>query len=411
MPKRRSLSLTLPKTSEWPRWVIGLWLVVLIGSAVAVVCSGVAAGLRNRRPAIALQFAPGDARALSRMADTSLLVEDGQLRDPSEPRRYARAALARDATLPASWRVLGLTAPDGSALSVKLLETAERLSRRDAPTQLALIELAVGRGDILGALAHYDILLRISSAYDAVLFPVLVGASTEPQIRQVLGQQLLRAPMWRRRFLAYMVNAATPYPVQADLFSAIAKGGKAFPDSDIVASQATNSALGGNYAIARHLYGLVAPGEVTQRLRNGGFDTDGGVPPFDWQYDSDGALTVAVASFGPGRRLEIISERGDGARAARQLLFLAPGRYRLAAQVGAIEGEPAGRPYMTMTCADAGTPLLTVDTQPKARRVTGMVSVPNGCAVQWLELGMRQDPNGARAAAWVDGVAIDRVGG
>jgi hypothetical protein len=391
--------------------VIGLWLVVLVGSAVAVVCSGVAAGLRNRRPAVALQFVPGDARALSRMADTSLLVENGQLRDPSEARRYARAALARDATLPASWRILGLIAPDGSALSIKLLETAQRLSRRDALTQFALIELAVGRGDILGALDHYDILLRISSAYDAVLFPVLLGASTEPPIRQVLGQKLLRAPMWRRRFLAYMVNTATPYPVQADLFSAIAKGGRSFPDSDIVASQATNSALGGNYAIARHLYGLVAPSEVTQRLRNGGFDKDGGVPPFDWQYDTDGALTVAVASFGPGQRLEIISERGDGARAARQLLFLTPGRYRLAGQVGAIEGESVGRPYMTMTCADAGTPLLTVDTQPKAGRAAGIVIVPNGCAVQWLELGMRQNSIGTRAAAWIDGVAIDRVGG
>ena len=411
MPKRRSLSLTLPKTSEWPRWMLGLWLVVLVGSAIAVVCSGMAAGLRDRRPAVALQFFPSDARALSRIADTTLLVEDWRLRDPSKPRRYARAALARDATLPAAWRVLGLTLPDRTALSIKLLETAQRLSRRDAPTQLALIELAVGRGDILGALGHYDILLRISSAYDAVLFPTLVGASTEPQIRQVLGEQLLRAPMWRRRFLAYMVNAATPYQVQADLFSAIAKGGKAFPDSDIVASQATNSALGGQYAIARHLFGLVAPGEVAQRLRNGNFEKDGGVPPFDWQYDTDGALTVAVASFGPGRRLEIISERGDGARAARQLLFLTPGRYRLAAQFGKIEGEPAGSLYMTMTCADAGTPLLTINTQPKAGRAAGIVSVPSGCTVQWLELGMRQDPNGTRSAAWVDDVAIDRVGG
>lgn len=411
MAKRRSLSLSLPRTSEWPRCVIGLWLVVLFGSAIAVVCSGVATGLRNRRPAVALQFAPADARALSRMADTSLLIEDGQLRNPGEPRRYARAALTRDATLPAAWRVLGLTSLDRSALSIKLLETAQRLSRRDAPTQMALMELAVGRKDILGALGHYDILLRISSAYDAVLFPMLVNASTDPQIRQVLGQQLLRAPMWRRRFLAYMVNAATPYPVQAELFSAIAKGGKAFPDSDIVASQATNSALGGHYAIARHLFGLVAPGEVAQRLRNGGFDKDGGVPPFDWQFDTDGALTVAVASFGRGRRLEIISERGDGARAARQLLFLTPGRYRLAAQVGAIEGEPAGSPYMTITCADAGTPLVTVEMQAKAGRAAGIVTVPNSCAVQWLELGMRQDPNGARAAAWVDGVAIDHVGG
>lgn len=379
------------------------WGLFLTAVAVLVILSGLAGALRSERPATVLRFMPGDARALANRASETLLLGNATTTSFAQARVDARAALARDATLPVAWRTLALTVPDGSSRSTELLGIAQRLSRRDVPTQLALLELQVRQGNILGALQHYDVILRISTAYDALLFPVLAKASAEPQIRQPLARRLLEAPMWRRRFLAYMIAAGTSYDVEANLFSAMAAAG-ALPDRDIVAMQATSSALGGQYAIAEQLYRLVAPSEAAKVLRDGEFQKDGsGVPPFDWQLDTDGAVDVAVT----GQRLEISSRRGDGGQAARQLVSLSPGRHRITVRFGAIDSETAGIPYASVTCADAGTSITTLNGVPGRARFSGDIIVPANCRFQWLALGLRQDLNGSASAAWIDNVTVD----
>lgn len=389
------------------RWRAAGWTALLVGSAVLIVFAGLAGALRNSQPAAALRFMPGDARALARRAEQSLLSGKPK---PASARADARAALARDATIPSAWRTLALVSPDGPAKSVGLFETAERLSRRDMPTQIALLETAVRRGDVAGALGHYDVILRVTSDYDPILLPVLAGAVPDLSVRRALADLLLRAPMWRRRFLAHMISANTPYDVQADLFSAMAKAGP-LPDRDIVAAQATASVLGGQYRVGERLYRLVAPTDAGKPLRDGGFEKDNGVPPFDWLLETDGPLDVSIAGSGDGRRLEIASERGDGGRAARQLVSLAPGRHRLMARAGAVDGQEAGRPYMTLTCAQEGGLLASFSGAPNAPGLGGEVTVPQGCGLQWLELGLLQDPSGEGAAAWVDAVASSRSQG
>lgn len=392
------------RSPAWSRWALAAWMILLAGSAIVVVLSGFTTALRNQRPAAALRFLPGDARALARRADETLLIGNANTADFSRAVAYARDALAHDATLPAAWRIIAIQFPDGSPQQIRLLKVAERLSRRDVPTQLALLELQVQRNDIVGALRHYDVILRVSSAYDALLFPVMAGASSEPQVRQVLSRQLLQAPMWRRRFLSYMIGAGVPYDVQADLFAAMAQSGT-LPERDIVAMQATNSALGGQYAAARRLYGLIAPADAARPFRDGGFEKDGGVPPFDWQLDTDSGLSVTIVASSEGRRLEIISERGDGARAARQLVSFSPDRrHRLMARFGVIQNEAAGTPYMQMTCAQGGALLAAFNARAGTTRFGGDVDVPSACPIQWLELGLRQNPWGERAAIWIDGI-------
>ncbi|MFV3464693.1 hypothetical protein ACNJFH_21305, partial [Mycobacterium tuberculosis] len=88
--------------------------------------------------------------------------------------RLAQAALQRD---PMSVRAVStlafLAAEKGNAVqAARLLAYSERLSRRDLPTQLALIETKVQANDVVGALVHYDRALRTSKTSEAILVPV-----------------------------------------------------------------------------------------------------------------------------------------------------------------------------------------------------------------------------------------------
>lgn len=377
---------------------------MLAAFAVLVGASGVAAALRST-PEAALNFNPYDARALAEYASELLLGGQGKVTDRGQALIYAREALARDATLPVAWRTLALISSERPYESVRLLRIAETLSRRDVPTQLALLEHQVQKGDILGALRHYEIILNVSTAYDQVLFPVLAAASKEAPIRGALSRQLLRATLWRRRFLSYIVNSSTPLETQADLFAAMANAGR-LPDRDIVAAQATSSALAGQFPVAERFYRLVAPAEASRSLRNGGFEEDGGVAPFDWSFDTSDSLDVAVEPTSSGRRLEITSPHGDGARAARQLLSLPAGRYRLTARSGELRGQVGGSARMTLACAQGSRLLGSFESSRQPDRFGGEVTVPASCQTQWLELSLVQNPNGEADAIWIDDVAI-----
>jgi hypothetical protein len=396
------------RLSDKSWWSLVAWSGLLAGTASLVVVTGLANGLRNARPDAALALTPDDARALARRADTTLLAGSLSPANVGRARADARAALTRDATLPAAWRVLGLTEKDGSPASVRLLQTAQTLSRRDVPTQLALLELQVRKGDIVGALKHYDIILRISTAYDPMLFPVLAGAMVEPQILVPLSRRLAAAPMWRRRFLSYVVNAGTSFEGQSQLFTALSRTG-APVERDIVAASATNSALANQFAVAWQLYRLVAAAEAGQRLRNGGFEKTGGIAPFDWQLETGGPLNVVIAGSEGQHRLEMGSVRGDGGRAARQLLTLSPGRYRVRARFGTLDSQGAGLPNINVICADAPGSIAVAQATTGRDLIEVKGTVPTNCQYQWLELGLQLDRQGAETAVWIDGVVVDPV--
>lgn len=387
-----------------PSWFVALMAAALLALSSLVIVQGMATALRNSRPDDALRLMPTDARALATRASQTLLVPRLTRAGVAEARASAMAALAQDATLPQAWRTLGLTEPENSDRYLSAMRFSEALSRRDALTQIALLENEVGRGSIERAMHHYDIILRISTAYDGVLFPVLAAAMDDPEIREPGARLLMNAPLWRRRFLSYLVNSGTSYTAQADLFAALRRAGP-LADRDIVAASAANSINVGQYDAAQRLYAMIAPEDARRLLRNGEFDQDDGVPPFDWQLVTDGTLNVAITGGGGSRRLEISSVRGDGARAARQFLMLQPRRYRLQAQSGAIAGEVVGLPYMSVACV-SGAPIATFDGARGGKRFGGVVTVPPGCSRQWLDVGMRQDANGAPTALWIDGVAL-----
>jgi hypothetical protein len=78
---------------------------------------------------------------------------------------------------------------------------SEQVSRRDLLTQLILIEYAVKRNDVDGALAHYDKALRASPDSRQILFPVLTEAMADPAIRGGIAKYVERGASWVGGFL------------------------------------------------------------------------------------------------------------------------------------------------------------------------------------------------------------------
>jgi len=167
------------RTRFRPPWGrIAIAAVAAIGLSWLTVAVSAANALRQVRPDLAHRIMPFDARANAGLAEQASvrMAQDRAARATAAG--LAREALSRDVTVVAAWRTLGLELETEGRRgdAERLIRFAERLSRRDLPTQLWLIEANVARNDIEGALAHYNIALRTSQAAADVLFPILVQA-------------------------------------------------------------------------------------------------------------------------------------------------------------------------------------------------------------------------------------------
>ena len=396
---------SMPRVLKASPWTVLAWGLVLLSLSALVILSGLSTAIRQRQPSLALRLMPSDAIASAYLADRLLIGAGEDKSALVRANRYARNALTKDPTLVTAWRTLALTRGQKANGDISLLRFSESLSRRDVPTQLALLEWEVQKGDIRRALHHYDVILRISTAYDSLLFPVLAGASSEVEIRRALGDRLAHAPMWRRRFFSYLANSGVPFLSQAEIFEEVGRSGPIL-DADIAGMQASNAVASGRYPEAKRLSRLAWPGEAQRPLRNGDFEGTEATPPFDWQLDSDGPMNVAIGDAAQGRRLEITTPRGDGGPAARQILYLPAGTHRFHADFGSLEGYELGEPYAWVICAAGSKPLITVEASKGKASLTGAFRVGDNCPVQWVELGMRQNPRGEPTGVWLDSANI-----
>lgn len=385
---------------------LAVWALLLLVTSAVVIRFELSRAL-IRMPTTALRVAPDNAAALAALAEERLDGKTGRI-DIQGAQEAARAALRRQPLLPTAWRILGVTSVEPED-AVAYLEFAEKLSRRDSPTQLGLIGYRSAQGDVVATLRHYDTILRVTYSYDPLLFPTLASALSNPIVLHLASRQLLDAP-WRRRFFSYLAAGGAPFSRQASLFRAMATQGSV-PEADIAALQARNAAFAGEYDVALELYRLVNPTAALQLLRDPGFTGEGGVEPFDWQIEKAGVLTVGIApDDNGGSRLEMVSVRGDAGPAARQLLYLSPGRYRVSGQIGSIEGIVAAKISLSLSCTD-GTPLGAIAAVADRRhRLGGAFEVGARCPTQWIAIGLARTALDERSGGWVTALSLERIG-
>lgn len=356
-------------------------LVLLVGALAVRHSLGLA--LSDRNPKLALRLDGENAFA---RADAARALVRGST-DPADRRDayfLARSALARDAGNVTALASLGMASDDAAEVTAAF-NAAARLSRRDLPTQLWLIETAVARGDVVRALTHYDIALRTNRSAPSVLFPVLVEAASDGKLRPEIARILSNRPLWGGLYLQQLAQSGDRQGA-ADLFALLKRRGIGTGDSADAALYARLMEVNA-YDIAWRVYAATHPGIERNGVRNPRFAEQPLAPtPFDWQVSDNEFVNSRIEHIGGHRgNLVFATAAGEGGEAARQLLVLQRGSYLLEVMAGPItlgDGEP---PSLAIVCRESDNLLVR---RPLAANAAAHArfTVPAGCVAQTLTL-------------------------
>jgi hypothetical protein len=369
--------------------IIAFSILGLIGAwfATTLALSGVT---RIKAPQSALLFMPRESTALAARADLLFFANPQQ--PPAAVRTLSLAALREQAINPRALRLLGYYADveGDSATAEKFIRMAQRLSRRDAATQLWLIESYARENDTKQTLVHYDIALRTKPDTQTILFPRLLNAIEDQDIRTALKPYIRSKDGWGGSFLFYANANSKNLPTLTDLV--VETGGLVDPESAKSQELGLLGRLVGEkyFADARRLF-LQMPGAKPARMTSAAFDPsdrDSRFGPMGWQLiddpDAGGGFTGKAGD--KQISLSLFANSGTTRPVASKLLYLRPGSYLFNARLANLERGEGGFLRWQLRCpSDAsGAPLWTIDSINAALRAT--FAVPANCPVQFLDL-------------------------
>lgn len=380
MSLRRDLTRRSPK--EWAlRFVLAT---VAAAFGYFSVTFTLAQVVVKRNPALAYRLAPYDGRITADYA-TSLAGVDATAGDRAQADVLAKRALQQDPTAVAAAATLGVNADmrGDKAAARRYFSYAQKLSRRDLRTQLWMIEDAVQRDDIPGALHQYDMTLRVFPTLSDVLYPVLASASADPAIRRELVKTLAVKPAWSDSFVNYVASNSTQPKAVAALFFDLRRAGVTI--SEAARAGAVNVLLAGRELDAAWTYYTsIRPSADRRRSRDPRFAANLETPsPLDWNPINDGGLTASIQSG----IFDFAAPASFGGPMLQQLQLLPPGTYRLNGHSIAIEPAAGALPYWMLRCQN-GRELGRVEVVARGN-FTGTFSVPADCPVQMLVLTAR----------------------
>jgi len=389
------------------------------------IASTAAMTLAARDPAAALGWDATSPAALVRLAERHLAVgaADADLTAASDSAKRALAASPLEAR---SLRLLGLVAnlEGDEGRAARLMTTAGERSLRDPPTQLWLFASRLGSGDVAGALANADHLLRTEPQLANLLLPTLAALAGEPAMRADVIALLEREPPWRRWFLTELARGDRP-AVTFAVLSGLGSGPSP-PSEGELAPYLERLVGDGRYELA-HLTWIHFVPEAAEAgldyVTSGGFERPLAAAPFDWGIArTTGASTAIVATGDPDRGMAarvVFANARVAYRNLVQLMVLPPGSYRLSALTRANDLVNERGLAWRVRCAEgdkqliAETPLVRGTTG--WRRIEATFNVPSGgCRGQWLslELAVRVAvEQQARGEVWFDDVTITRLAG
>jgi len=392
---------------------------VAAAAFVPVLKVSVAGAYRDSDPVRALEWYPSDADAKARLAAQIVAA------DPTEGREraiaLAQAALARDPTRVIAVRALGYAADAGGASRWAniLMEQAYWLSRRDQPTQLWLVKEHYRRGDHAGMVRHFDIASRTSDRSWAQLFPIMIGATTDPRVHRQIARTLSEKPNWWRDFVAELVAKGTELPLVVSLVQ-----DRLDPDVPeeraIIVTLLQRLSSAREFGLAWSVYSEAAALPTASRealVRDGGFEAASALAPFEWSLGQEPDLAAARQTRGDtesGVVLSLLASNGRSGEVARQLVQLPRGSYRLEADVGQVPQAMFERPLLKILCADGISADTLIAVRPTTaseamQRVRGEFTAPGGCQWHWLTVEVGGDGPVRDSPPWIDNVVIRRT--
>jgi hypothetical protein len=279
-----------------------------------------------------------------------------------------------------------------SGLANALMSCADAVSRRDAFSQLWMIEQKSGADDVKGALSHYNAVLSVHPAMQATLLPVLVSAVAYPEVRAAI-RPYLNPEMrwgWSGPFLelaAQRVEVDQYLDLVEPIASRLRGDGYAVSNARII-YRMLQSGLASD---AWKLFALLAPDVDVGAFRvfvPNGANLDPKWLPLSWalgqsediwaSVDGDGAIDVTVA---PTAR---------GLIASRDLAAVPSSTYLLGHRSMYEPGSPRVSLRWSTYCLAPNGPQLIVDrfvpAAANSKLVQLSVEVPENCNLVRVEL-------------------------
>jgi hypothetical protein len=362
-------------------------------------------------PSVALRFWPNHAVAQARMADTLIAANPRQL-NLDRPSGHAIAALRRNPTIAAAARILGIRAllRRDEAKGARLFHYAASMSMRDVPTQLWLLEQQVSENHVAGALEHFRIVLRVSTAAQATLFPVLTSAMADPDLLAPIARRANGEP-WAEAFQRFAgTNAADPVNA-ARLLIMLDRMGTP-PPPDMLQEVEGRLVNAGRIDVAGRLYRLIDPRWDARSLASqldGDFSRTGDRPLFGWTLASELAWRAVPAGAAAGNQaLNVSARESVSSLVASRLMQLRPGRYRLDGRYGVVQRTGGWGIQIGIACAQGARPTLSPPTMLAAQGGAFGASfvVPNGCRAPWVSLSLAGNTPDGGIDFWVDDLRL-----
>ena len=355
----------------------------------------------------AYSLAPNNGRVAGRLSE-QISAQEATPADRARAVRLANAALRHDPTAVEAVVTLGFDAwlRDDLTSARRLFTYSQVLTRRDLRTQLWAIEDAVARGDIDGALKHYDIALRTEKTAPGLLYPVLSGAIIDPAVRTKLVETLARKPLWADSFVDFAASNSFDHQATAALFRKLQRA--QFPVSERANSTLIKAMVAKQQLDdAWSFYSTIREGVDRHQSRDPRFTAMLESPSlFDWVPVNGTGISTAIQPNTKGGVFDFAVSPSTGGLLLQQLQFLPAGEYVLQGHSTGIDQSSDARPYWALSC-HGGKELGRLNIPNSSRaggNFTGRFIVPAACPTQVLAFV-------ARSSSEITGVAgqIDRV--
>jgi hypothetical protein len=372
-------------------------------------------------PEIAIRAAPGSPRVLRRAAESEFAAGEkaGDARRYGNAASLAREALARSPFNVRALRVIGLTEARAGrdAAADDILTLAGNWSLRDDPTHAWLVEHRLRRGDYASSFAHADTLVRRREDIRPQVFRLFTVAATEDGARALpeIARLMDARPPWRQAYLDSLFGTVEGLQTAANLAVLLQRGKAPLTNQELAQVYLHLLEKGQVDAVRTIRARLNRPPAAA--VSNGGFGDAAAPQPFQWRLGQEAGAVVEVVPdevrpSDPALRIDY-----DGYSTvmfAEQLLFLTPGRYRLAAEARAEAGEPGQRLVWSLTCSPGDLRILSAPAVAGSAAVWTPVSaeftVPASCPGQWLRIESNGGDRRMPTVAWIDRVAITQLG-
>jgi hypothetical protein len=276
-----------------------------------------------------------------------------------------------------------------SGLANALMASADTASRRDAFSQLWMIEQKSSSDDVKGAIAHYNALLSVHPAMQATFLPVLVSAVTYPEVRAALRPYLNPETKWSAPFLD-LASQNLEVSQYRDLVKPIAsrlKGDEYSASNARIIHRMLQSVLTGD---AWKLFSAVAPNVDVGAFRDfapSSANLDPKWQPLSWTLGQSDDISASVS--GDGSIDVTVAPTARGLIASRDVTVIPSSTYLLSHRSINEPGSPRVSLRWSVYCVAPNGPQLIVDrfvpAAANSKLVQLSVKVPENCNLLRVE--------------------------